>query len=187
MTVPRQLSLRDVHGALKIVQSPVTQLRELRSAPVTHLRNRRIRNGTTTLPARGKALWIDATLRPGSAKTYGLKVRTGKGQETVIGYDRTAGQLYVDRTHSGNVNFDPAFSSIERAPLTARGGVIHLTLLVDWSSVEVFAQNGKVLITDQIFPDPTSTGVAAFAVNGTATLRSITIYHMRSAWNGRIS
>jgi levanase len=65
--------------------------------------------------------------------------------------------------------------------------VIHLTLLVDWSSVEVFAQNGKILITDQIFPDPASAGIAAFAVNGTATLRSITIYHMRSAWNGRIS
>ena len=187
MTVPRQLSLRDVHGALRIFQSPVTQLKELRSAPVTHLQNRRIANGTTALPAKGKALWIDATLRPGSAKTYGLKVRTGNGQATVIGYDRAAGQLYVDRTHSGNVTFDPTFPSIERAPLAAKDGVIHLTLLVDWSSVEVFAQNGKILITDQIFPDPASAGIAAFAVNGTATLRSITIYHMRSAWNGRIS
>ena len=54
MTVPRQLSLRDVHGALRIVQSPVRQLKELRSGPVTHLEHRRIPRGTTALPAQGQ-------------------------------------------------------------------------------------------------------------------------------------
>ena len=43
MTVPRQLFLGDVHGALRIVQSPVRQLKELRSGPVTHLEHRRSR------------------------------------------------------------------------------------------------------------------------------------------------
>ncbi len=187
MTVPRQLTLRVVQGALRIVQSPVRQLKELRSGPVTHLKHRRIPRGTTALPARGKALWIDVTLQPGTATTYGLKVRTGNGQQTVIGYDRTAGQLYVDRTRSGNVAFDPAFPSVQRAPLPTTKGVVHLTLLVDWSSVEVFAEGGRVLMTDQVFPDPTSTGIAAFATGGTASLQSITVSHMRSIWTGRIS
>ena len=64
---------------------------------------------------------------------------------------------------------------------------MHLTVLVDWSSVEVFAQDGRLLITDQIFPSPASTGLAAFASGGTATLASITVSHMRSAWTGRTS
>ena len=187
MTVPRQLTLRVVQGALRIVQSPVRQLKELRSGPVTHLEHRRIPRGTTALPARGKALWIDVTLQPGTATTYGLKVRTGNGQQTVVGYDRTAGQLYVDRTRSGNVAFDPTFPSVQRAPLPTTKGVVHLTLLVDWSSVEVFAEGGRILITDQVFPDPTSTGIAAFATGGTARLQSITVSHMRSIWTGRIS
>jgi fructan beta-fructosidase len=105
----------------------------------------------------------------------------------VIGYDRTAQELYVDRTHSGDVSFDPTFSSIQRAPLPTKNGVVHLTVLVDWSSVEVFAQDGRLLITDQIFPSPSSTGLAAFAGGGTATLRSMTVSHMRSAWTGEIS
>jgi fructan beta-fructosidase len=140
------------------------------------------------LPARGKALWVDATLRPGTATRYGLKVRTGSGgQQTEIGYDKAAQQLYVDRTRSGDVSFDPTFPSIQRAPLPTRNGVVHLTVLVDWSSVEVFAQDGRLLITDQIFPSPSSTGLAAFATGGRATLRSVLVSHMRSAWTGRTS
>lgn len=55
-------------------------------------------------------------------------------------------------------------------------------MLVDWSSVEVFAQGGQVLLTDQIFPDPSSTGIATFATGGTAELQSITVQSMGSAW-----
>ena len=183
MTVPRELSLRQVDGSLQLMQQPVRQLGKLRTGPTVHLHNLPLATGSTPLPIHGKALWIDATLRPGTASTYGLKVRTGNGQQTVIGYDRTTQQLYIDRTRSGDVKFDPTFAGVQRAPLPTRHGVVHLTVLVDWSSVEVFAQHGNVLLTDQIFPDPTSTGVAAFATGGRATLTSVTISHMRSAWN----
>jgi levanase len=47
----------------------------------------------------------------------------------------------------------------------------------------VFGQDGQVLLTDQIFPDPSSVGIAAFADGGTAMLRSLTVDQMRSAWN----
>ncbi len=148
-----------------------------------HLENQSIPSGTTALPASGAAVQIDATLAGGSASNYGLKVRTGNGQETVIGYDRANSQLYIDRTRSGNVNLDPSFPGVHAAPLSTVDGVVHLRVLVDWSSVEVFGQDGQVLLTDQIFPDPSSIGIAAFADGGTATLRSLTVDQMRSAWN----
>lgn len=182
MTVPRQLALRSVDGALQLVQRPVRQLAELESAPVLHLQHRRISAGTTPLPVHGEAVRIDATLKAGTASRYGLKVRTGNGQETDIGYDRDSHELYIDRSKSGNVTFDPTFTGRQSAPLTAAGGRVHVTILVDWSSVEVFGQHGQVLLTDQIFPDPSSTGLAAFAVGGTATVRSLTVRHMHSAW-----
>jgi levanase len=182
MTVPRELSLKPVAGALQLVQNPVQQLNQLTTGPVVHLENQTIPQGTTPLPASGEAVKIDATLGGGSADQYGLKVRTGNGQETVIGYDRAGGDLYIDRSKSGDVSFDPSFTGLQQAPLPAPDGVVHLTVLVDWSSVEVFAQDGQVLMTDQIFPNPTSTGIAAFATGGTAQLQSITIHGMRSAW-----
>ena len=78
---------------------------------------------------------------------------------------------------------DKSFPGVHAAPLSTVDGVVHLRVLVDWSSVEVFGQDGQVLLTDQIFPDPGSIGIAAFADGGTATLRSLTVDQMRSAWN----
>jgi hypothetical protein len=39
-----------------------------------------------------------------------------------------------------------------------------------------------VLITDQIFPDPASTGINAYATGGTASLVSLTVHKVASAW-----
>lgn len=182
MTVPRELTLGTVRGQLRLRQSPVRQLRELHTGPMLDRHQVSIPEGTTALRVHGKALDITATLRLGSAVRSGLKVRTGKGQETVIGYDRKASEVYVDRTRSGDVSFSPDFPGVQRAPLTARRGVVRLHVLVDWSSVVVFADDGRVLLTDQIFPDPSSEGLALFASGGAAEVTSMTVHRMASAW-----
>jgi len=61
----------------------------------------------------------------------------------VIGYDAEGGELYVDRTRSGQADFSRDFPGVQRAPLAARHGKVHLHILVDWSSVEVFADRGQ--------------------------------------------
>ncbi|MGN6760719.1 MAG: GH32 C-terminal domain-containing protein [Leifsonia sp.] len=47
---------------------------------------------------------------------------------------------------------------------------------------ETRAEDGQVLITDQIFPDPASTGINAYATGGTASLVSLTVHKVASAW-----
>lgn len=109
-------------------------------------------------------------------------MRTGAGgEETVIGYDTTTQELYVDRTRSGAVDFNSSFPGVQRAPLKAENGKVKLRILVDWSSVEVFGGNGEAAITDQIFPDPASQGVEVFAENGSAKLDKAVIWHVDSA------
>jgi fructan beta-fructosidase len=182
MTVPRELSLRTVNGHVTLVQQPVHQLRELRTGHAFSINHRPVPVGTTALAARGKAVEIQASFRSGTASSYGLKVRTGGGQETVIGYDAAAGQVYIDRTKSGVVDFSPDFPGVQRAPLAAHHGRVTLHILVDWSSVEVFADDGTPVLTDQIFPDPASDGLAVFATGGTATLQSLRVWQLASIW-----
>ena len=119
----------------------------------------------------GKAFDVEATFDIGSAKRFGLKVRSGaNGEETIIGYDVAAQEMYVDRTRSGATTFSTEFASVERAPLKAKDGKVTLRALVDWSSVEVFGGDGEAVITDQVFPDPSSEGVQLFAEGGSARL-----------------
>jgi fructan beta-fructosidase len=132
---------------------------------------------------RGKALEIIAEFEVGTASEFGLKVRTGPGEETLIGYDAVAGELFVDRTKSGQVAFSDLFPSRETAPLTPEKGRVKLHIFVDWSSVEVFAADGRVVITDQIFPKPSSDGLALFANGGMARLVSMHVWQLRSIWD----
>jgi fructan beta-fructosidase len=185
MSVPRELGLRTIDGRTQLVQSPIRELRRLRTGPAYKLDDRTIAPGTRRLTGRraaGKALEIKAAFKLADADRFGLKVRAGAGEETVIGYDATAGELYVDRSRSGNVGFNPSFPGVQRAPLAARNGKVELRLLVDWSSVEVFADRGQIVITDQIFPSAESDGIELFAEGGAARLDSLTIRPLRSIW-----
>ena len=83
---------------------------------------------------------------------------------------RTAKVLYVDRTRSGDSSFNPTFAARHTAPLDLHGKPLELTIFVDSSSVEVFAQDGKVSISDLVYPDRSSTGIQLYADGGTARL-----------------
>ncbi|ELP63017.1 GH32 C-terminal domain-containing protein [Streptomyces turgidiscabies] len=183
-SIPRRMALRTVDGRVRLTSEPVDSVESLRQASPATATAATVTNTSTALvgpAAEGKALDIEATFSLQDAERFGLKVRTGAaGEETVIGYDTTTQELYVDRTHSGAVDFNSTFPGIQTAPLKAANGKIKLRILVDWSSVEVFGGDGEAVITDQIFPDPASQGVRVFAENGSVTLDKATVWHLDS-------
>jgi sucrose-6-phosphate hydrolase SacC (GH32 family) len=182
---PRDLSLRPVGDALELIQTPARELRTLQTRPAYTVEDRGV-TGTRTLTgpgSRGKALDIVARINGGSAHRFGLTVFAGAGQRTVVGYDTRTRELYLDRRHSGDVSFHPQFPSVSRAPLVLpRGRDLTLRVLVDHSSVEVFADGGRPVLTDQVFPGASSDRVQLFADGGRATVRSLRIWRMESIW-----
>jgi fructan beta-fructosidase len=172
LTVPRVLSLARGPAGLRLRQEPVAEIETLRgerrSIPGRPLA------GSSDLPGlSGDALEIQAEFVPGTATTFGLKIRKGGDEETLVGYDVPSGELFVDRRHSGNIAFHPDFSGRHGGPLALVDGRLRLRVLVDRSSVEVFGNGGLTVVTERIFPDPASRGVALFAEGGTARLVSL--------------
>jgi fructan beta-fructosidase len=177
--IPRELGLQKINGHIQLTQQPVS-VSSLRAGPPTLIVNKQV-TGTVPSAISGPTLDLDAIFKPGSAKQFGFNVHVGNGQLTRIGYDTTTSTVYIDRSGSGNVSFNPSFSGVQSAPLPLDRGLVHLHVLVDTSSVEVFADKGQVVLTDQIFPDPTSNGVSLYA-NGTATLQLEVGWHLKSIW-----
>jgi fructan beta-fructosidase len=57
---------------------------------------------------RNRGRVIACAFAPGSAPEFGLQVRAGAGERTVVGYDAAGEWLLVDRTTSGAVVFPPS-------------------------------------------------------------------------------
>ena len=180
-SIPRDVGLVTLDGNVQLVQRPIPELRELRQGDSNN-ENMLINAGTTALSAKGDALEIIAEFQVGTAPQFGLKVRTGSREETLVGYDAPGGEVFVDRTNSGQSSFSNVFAGRQTAPLAAENGRVKLHIFVDWSSVEVFGGDGQTVITDQIFPMPSSDGLALFANGGTAKLVSLHIWPLRSIW-----
>ena len=183
-SIPREARLKSYSDGIRLVQTPVVELQHLRQAPYS-LSNKKIAAGSDPLAGQrvnGKTLEIIATFEPGTASEFGLKVRRGANEETVVGYDVAAAELFVDRSRSGKVDFNPRFPGKHSGPLPAERGRIKLHLFVDWSSIELFGNDGRTVITDQIFPSPNSGGLALYAKGGAAKLISLDIWGLQSSW-----
>jgi fructan beta-fructosidase len=183
-TIPRSVQVRPVDGTPRLVQRPIKELQQLRTDHVA-LADRAVEAGTTSLGAdgiSGKALELTATFEPGTAETVGLNVRVGEDQHTTVGYDAAAETVFVDRTDAGTDDFHADFPARDEAPLALRDGRVSLRVFVDWSSVEVFANDGARVLTHRIFPDADSDGVELFAEGGTARLTRLDAWTLRSIW-----
>ena len=56
-------------------------------------------------------------------------------------------------TRAGNASFYPAFAARVVAPEKQQSDSIKLTIVLDRSSVELFAEDGKTVLTALYFPD----------------------------------
>jgi fructan beta-fructosidase len=94
---------------------------------------------------------------------------------TLLTYHAAANQLVLDRRKSGNTGFHEKFPSVEAAPLVLEDGALKLQIVVDHCSVEVFAQDGKVVLTDLVFPEEGQTENRLTVNGGQVTIRTLTV------------
>jgi sucrose-6-phosphate hydrolase SacC (GH32 family) len=98
---------------------------------------------------------------------------------TVIGYDRDKSSLFIDRQHSGSIGFSPHFASRMDAPLRVNTS-LELEVLVDRSSIEVFANGGQVAMTSLVFPPAEANGIEAYATGGNPSSFSTVLWGLKS-------
>jgi len=180
MALPRTVRL-ETDGS--VTWSPVAEVESLRGTLVD-LRPHPLPVGRHVVPGvEGDALEIEAVLEPGGASEVALCVRASKdgAEETRIVYDRPRSVLAIDRSRAGAGD-----GGVHEAPFAlGSDGRLRLRVFVDRSSVEVFASGGRVVLTDRVFPAPTSRRVALEAKGGAArvvSLRAWPLADVATAW-----
>lgn len=186
MSIPRELKLKAFSEGFRIVQAPVTELKSIRGASQmwkNKIISPRNRNFLKALSDNAYEINAEFQVNTGTAAEFGFKVRTGENQYTKIGYSKNSASLFVDRSQSGNVSFNPNFNTGKHeAPLQPVGGKVKMRIYVDRSSVEVFGNDGRQVITDIILPDRSSKGLEVYASNGFVKLNSMTVHPLKNVW-----
>ncbi len=195
---PRELRLKRFSEGIRLVQKPVREMQRLRHETM-NLKNLTVEAAEARIGKAkfGELLEIEAEILPGNATEIGFRVRktrtrtgaadrahtrdSAKDVETVVGFSPVAGTVFIDRSRSGDTAFSKDFPGRHTAVLQHRAGV-KLHIFVDRSSLEVFANDGEVTMSDRIYPPPGSDGLELYSVGQGARVLSLTVWSLDSIW-----
>lgn len=184
MSTPREVGLRQTAEGIRLVQKPAREMESLRGQHFK-FKGGDLAEANAWLAKnhiQGDQLEIEGEFDAQSAGVEGIKLLKGAGEETDIGLDRDKGTVFVDRTHSGIVGFNPKFSGKYEAPLATRDGKVKLHIFVDACSVEVFVNDGEKVFTVLVYPSADSRGVELFGPDNIVKIDALNVWNLKSIW-----
>lgn len=179
MTIPRELTLELRNGETVLIQRPVLELEKIRT-PLLEVEGEAVNELNLLLKDQQLETYeivAEFELAQG-IDSFGFKLRTSEQEETVAGYSVKDSVVFVDRTRSGVVDFHEYFPGKHQAILPSNLQCLQLRLIVDRSSVEVFANDGLAVITDLIYPSSSSLGLSFFCKGKNKIPYQVKIYQL---------
>lgn len=176
MSLPRELTLEQRAQGITLIQQPVQELIPMRNTILSleHVTIADIQSKLNTLQLESYEIHMTADIH----SQFALKLRTSQHQATVVGYEGDKGEIYIDRTDSGDHHFHPDFAGKHIANVHQDQSAIELRIYVDRSSIELFANDGQVVITDLIFPDHDAQGLDIQSLSQDLPVTSFHIYQL---------
>lgn len=129
--------------------SLVREVRLIRSADGVHRLTQH-----PVLPERADGVSVfELTVPCAAGDRHAVVLSGGDDERLVITVDGDERSITCDRTASGATSFHPSFPSVDWAPLPhGTEGTVDLLIVVDGMIVEIYAGDGRVTLTEQVFP-----------------------------------
>lgn len=180
-SIPRNLNLKSYPEGLRLVQTPIPELKTLRYNEVTH--NGELTTGIHEVDffkPSANSYELELNFDVTNSNVFGLNLCVGGGRKVSVTYDTDSQYLVIDRTHCTDADI-PGFDRIEYAKVIPENDKLSLHIYVDTSSIEMFANEGKDVFTFLTYPDTDQTGIEFFALRD-GTKFSCRGWMLRSIW-----
>lgn len=146
-TIARDLGLFADGGETYLSSTPSPEMTAARGKVLARRSSSRHR----TFAAGNGAYEINVDFISSIRKPLTITLSNARGEKVVMTYDPAARTFSMDRTASGLTGFSDAFPVVTTAPV--RGGQMRsLRLFVDRCSIEAFDGEGRVAMTNLVFP-----------------------------------
>lgn len=186
MTFPREIKLKKVDGKFLLTSIPVKELELIREPNTSSTIQSETISGEKEIDLNGVNLSqceiiIDLAFEKEVPESFGLVLENSLNETVKIGYSKSESKFFIDRTNGGKYDFSDKFTGTAWAPYAIKNQV-QLHLLVDAASVELFVDEGDLVMTELLFPTEKFNKLSVFAENGKIELKSGSLISLNGIW-----
>lgn len=178
-TLPRDAAL--FVGADKqiyLASAPSPEVDALRSTSTVDIEKVSLRKDSRkfTLPSANYGICeIDLAIPTNTNGNVRITLANNRDEKTVMTYNPAERTVSFNRTESGITDFAPSFPAVTTAPVLYKSKMLTLRIFVDRSSIEIFGNDGRLAMTNLVFPTaPYST--LTLESDGNANIRDLKVF-----------
>ena len=182
-TLPREAGLfKGSDGRIYMSSSPSPELVGLRDKETVRVSSKSVGRKARefALPVTNDGvceILLDLDCR--KSDSVDIRIANNAGEAVTLIYDASNHTLSFDRRSSGIVDFSQDFPAVTVAPTFEIGRKISLRIFIDRSSMEVFGNDGKFVMTNLVFPTKPYTTLSIAADGGSARIENLKIYSIK--------
>lgn len=182
-TLPRSLHLYAVGDDYRLRSVPVAETEALRETGTLRRKTTRISRPCVlkNISAGSDTYELLVDLRNRSAKSITLRLSNEAGERLDIEFSPDEKLVSMDRSACGDTSFNGAFPTVTTAS-TDGGEELTLRLFIDRGSAELFGDDGRIAMTNLIYPRQPLTTLSIIPDGGVCTLVSAVCYPLKKLY-----
>lgn len=182
MTIPRELKLINTNGHYRIVSLPVKELDKYVSKTIK--KELLTIDKTTHIVDKSSvdmsSLDIRFTMNNLKDDNYDFILSNKENNTIHFGINKKEKCFYIDRKNASQKSFSNEFAhKISKAPITSNFNSIDVRVIIDKTSIEVFYDNGKTVMTEIFFSDKPIESFSVAKANSDFELQNVMIKQLK--------
>ncbi|MBX2962976.1 MAG: glycoside hydrolase family 32 protein [Cyclobacteriaceae bacterium] len=184
MTLPRELKLIETPAGTRLISEPVPELKTLREEK--SIREAQTLEGSLDLSSAitsNSQYDLFIAFDPDTNQGFTLELSNAVNEQLLITYNTETNSIQVDRTKAGRHDFSTDFGGVHVVPREIKDPVSTVRLIVDQSSIELFADDGLTVMTELMFPTELFTQLKLHTQeNKSLSIEKIEITSLKRIW-----
>lgn len=182
-TLPRELKLKHVGENVLIASEPADALHKI-ELNKTVFNDVRIDKGFGFFGNKGIIKFpyrINMNFKKSTG--FSLVLSNDTDEKLMIGYDKQQNQYLIDRTNSGKTDFEKSFADKHFAPRLSNTDSMNVSLIIDASSIELFADDGLSVMTEIFFPSKAYNTIILRSTENNTLVKHLEYIRLNSIWH----
>jgi len=190
LTFPRMLSIGQYSGESILISRPISSIQRIKGREIL-LKNLIVSEKLDISPKITLALTPSVIslkfkttqmTRMTFPSKFGIQFENDNKEKLIVGYDTFKQSYYVDRTNFLVTKENSQFKSIDIMSSYHSDSTMEFCMIMDDSSIELFSENGKQVLTENYFAEHNFNKLSLFAENGVIKVNELTIKNLMSIW-----